>query len=104
MWRRASRLVVGMPEKVTQGWELARKQRAMLIEFFGSDLIVVPGPEVASRMVGFQNWYNAGCLRKPTRRQAASALTSLLGHRRSACRATLPVRLPLHWPMTKGKG
>jgi hypothetical protein len=41
------------PEKVTQGWELARKQRAMFIEFFGSDLIVVPGQEVASRMDGF---------------------------------------------------
>ena len=41
------------PDKVTQGWKLARKQRAIFIEFFGSDLIVVPGPEVASRMNGF---------------------------------------------------
>ena len=46
------RLVFRNPDKVTQGWELARKQRAMFIEFFGSDLIVVPGPEVASRMFG----------------------------------------------------
>ena len=45
------------PDKVTQGWELARKQRAIFIEFFGSDLIVVPGPEVASRMNGFLTWY-----------------------------------------------
>lgn len=29
----------------------------MFIEFFGSDLIVVPGPEVASRMNGFLAWY-----------------------------------------------
>src|SRR6266581_6997555 len=50
-------LVFRNPEKVTQGWELARKQRAMFIEFFGSDLIVVPGPEVASRMNGFLAWY-----------------------------------------------
>jgi hypothetical protein len=50
-------LVFRNPEKVTQGWELARKQRAMFIEFFGSDLIVVPGPEVASRMNGFFTWY-----------------------------------------------
>jgi hypothetical protein len=51
------RLVFRNPEKVTQGWELARKQRALFIEFFGSDLIVVPGPEVASRMNGFLTCY-----------------------------------------------
>ena len=51
------RLVFRNPGKVAQGWELARKQRAMFIEFFGSDLIVVPGPEAASRMNGFLTWY-----------------------------------------------
>jgi hypothetical protein len=51
------RLVFRNPDKVTQGWELTRKQRAIFIEFFGSDLIVVPGPEVASRMNGFLAWY-----------------------------------------------
>ena len=51
------RLVFRNPGKVTQGWELTRKQRAMFIEFFGSDLIVVPGPEVESRMNGFLTWY-----------------------------------------------
>jgi hypothetical protein len=51
------RLVFRNPGKVTQGWELTRKQRAMFIEFFGSDLIVVPGTEVASRMNGFLTWY-----------------------------------------------
>jgi Domain of unknown function (DUF6398) len=54
---RYPRLVFRNPAKVTQGWELARKQRAMFIEFFGSDLIVVPGPEVASRMNGFFTWH-----------------------------------------------
>ena len=29
----------------------------MFTEFFGSDLIVVPGPEVASRMNSFFTWY-----------------------------------------------
>ncbi len=51
------RLVFRNPAKVTQGWELARKQRLMFIEFFGSDLIVVPGAEVESRMNGFLAWY-----------------------------------------------
>ena len=50
------RLVFRNPDKVTQGWELARKQRSIFIEFFGSDLIVMPGPEVASRMNGFLAW------------------------------------------------
>jgi len=54
---RRPQLVFRNPDRVTQGWELARKQRAMFIEFFGSDLIVVPGPELASRMNGFLAWY-----------------------------------------------
>jgi hypothetical protein len=69
------RLVFRNPEKVTQGWELARKQRAMFIEFFGGDLIVVPGPEVASRMDGFFTWYNRRELEK-----AGSAASSLDAH------------------------
>jgi Domain of unknown function (DUF6398) len=51
------RLVFRNPAKMTQGWELARKQRVMFIEFFGSDLIVVPGSEVASRVNDFLAWY-----------------------------------------------
>jgi hypothetical protein len=66
------RLVFRNPDKVTQGWELARKQRAIFIEFFGSDLIVVPGPEVASRMNGFLTWYNRRVLE-----EADSAASSL---------------------------
>jgi Domain of unknown function (DUF6398) len=50
------RLVFRNPEKVAQGWELARKQRALFIEHFGSDLVIVPGSEVASRMSGFLTW------------------------------------------------
>ena len=96
-------LVFRNPGKVTQGWELARKQRAIFIEFFGSDLIVVPGPEVASRMNGFLTWYTRRVLEEAARRQAAATPTSPPGHRRSACRATLPARRPSHWPMTKRK-
>jgi len=66
------RLVFRNPGKVTQGWELARKQRAMFIEFFGSDLIVVPGPEVASRMNGFLAWYTRRVLEEAD--PAASSL------------------------------
>ena len=65
------RLVFRNPEKVTQGWELARKQRALFIEHFGSDLVVVPGPEVASRMNGFLTWRTRQALAE-TRSAAAS--------------------------------
>jgi hypothetical protein len=57
---------------VTQGWELARKQRALFIEFFGSDLIVVLGPEVASRMNGFLTWRTRRALAET--RSAAESL------------------------------
>ena len=66
------RLVFRNPDKATQGWELARKQRAIFIEFFGSDLIVVPGPEVVSRMNGFLTWYTRRVLE-----EADSAASSL---------------------------
>lgn len=66
------RLVFRNPEKVTKGWELAAKQRAMFIEFFGSDLVVVPGPEVASRINGFFTWYTRRALE-----EAGSAETSV---------------------------
>jgi Domain of unknown function (DUF6398) len=56
------RLVFRNPEKVTQGWELARKQRALFIEHFGSDLVVVPGREVAPRMNAFLAWHNRRAL------------------------------------------
>lgn len=49
-------LVFRNPDKVAQGWELAHRQRARFIEHFGSDLVVVPGPEVGSRMNGFLTW------------------------------------------------
>jgi len=56
------RLVFRNPEKVTEGWELARKQRALFIEHFGNDLVVVPGREVAPRMNAFLAWRNRRAL------------------------------------------
>ena len=37
------RLVFRNPEKVALGGELQHKQRALFIEFFGTDLVVVSG-------------------------------------------------------------
>ena len=66
------RLVFRNPEKVALGWELQRKQRALFIEFFGSDLVVVPGSEVASRMNGFLTWRTRRALAET--RSAAGSL------------------------------
>jgi hypothetical protein len=72
--------------------ELAEADRQMLLGWRD----VVEGVfEIRERVT--QGWE---LVRK---RQIASTLTSLPGHRRSACRATLPVRRPSHWPMTKRK-
>lgn len=77
------RLVFRNPHKVTQGWELARKQRVMFIEFFGSDLIVVPGSEVASRMNGFLAWYTRRVLEEAD--PAASSVDAGVAARTPAC-------------------
>jgi hypothetical protein len=50
------RLVFRNPEKVSCGWELARAHRDRFVEFFGSDLVVVPGRDVPARMRAFNTW------------------------------------------------
>ncbi|RZT77826.1 hypothetical protein EV382_0991 [Micromonospora violae] len=41
------------PEKLAQAWELQRQDRDRFVRFFGSDLVVVTGDQVADRMTGF---------------------------------------------------
>ena len=43
-------LVFRNPEKLEQAWELQREERGIFISFFGSDLVVLPGHELAERM------------------------------------------------------
>jgi hypothetical protein len=43
-------LVFRNPENLEQGWELQRAERRHFIDFFGSDLVVMPGRELAERM------------------------------------------------------
>lgn len=44
------------PEKITRGWELQRWERERFIEYFGHDLVKLPGPELAGRMRAFYEW------------------------------------------------
>lgn len=49
-------LVFRNPARLARGWELQRWERERFIEFFGSDLVVVPGPRLSARMLGFWRW------------------------------------------------
>ncbi len=43
-------LVFRNPEKLARAWELQREERRHFIAFFGADLVIVPGRELAERM------------------------------------------------------
>jgi len=47
---RYPRLVFRNPDRLARGWELQREQRRHFVDFFGSDLVVLPGRELAERM------------------------------------------------------
>jgi hypothetical protein len=38
------------PERLARAWELQREERCHFIAFFGSDPVVLPGPEVAEHV------------------------------------------------------
>jgi hypothetical protein len=44
------------PRKLEQAWELQREEREAFIAFFGSDLVVLPGREVADRMRAYDHF------------------------------------------------
>jgi hypothetical protein len=48
-------LVFRNPEKLAQGWDLQRAERERFIEFFGADLVVIPGQELAERMRAYMH-------------------------------------------------
>ena len=41
------------PSKLEQGWELQRKDRERFVRFFGTDMVVMPGPALDDRMREF---------------------------------------------------
>ena len=44
------RLLFRNPYYLERGWELQRQDRDRFVRFFGSDMVVVPGTEIAERM------------------------------------------------------
>lgn len=49
-------LVFRNPDKLAQAWEMQREERHDFIAFFGSDLVVVPGRELAERMRAYMHF------------------------------------------------
>ena len=44
------------PEKLERGWKLQRWERGRFIEFFGADLVVLQGSEIAERIDAYWRW------------------------------------------------
>jgi hypothetical protein len=45
------------PDKLALGWELHHRLHGHFVEFFGADLTIVTGPELADRMAAFWNYH-----------------------------------------------
>jgi hypothetical protein len=53
---RRPELVFRNPERLARAWELQREERCHFIAFFGSDPVVLPGPEVAEHMRAYAHF------------------------------------------------
>lgn len=52
----APRQVFRNPEKLAQGWERQGREREQFMDFFGSDLVVLPGQQVEDRLRAFRRY------------------------------------------------
>ena len=65
---RQPELVFRNPEKVKQGWEQMRQDRAGFVEFFGGDELVLPSAEAAERLNAYyRHRQEAALARRPAR-------------------------------------
>jgi hypothetical protein len=63
-------LVFRNPEKVKQGWEQMREDRAGFVQFFGGDELVLPPAEAAERLDAYyRHRQEAALARRPARRR-----------------------------------
>jgi hypothetical protein len=79
-------LVFRNPEKLKRGWELQRWERERFIEFFGADLVVLRGSELAERIDGFWEWR--------TRQMISGEMSEQEVKRHNIPRFELPDHLP----------
>lgn len=66
------------PDKLALGWQLHHLLRKHFIEYFGTDLAVVTGPELADRMAGFWNHHTTriSAAQSPAPGETASSTNS----------------------------
>lgn len=64
------------PEKVRQGWEMQAEQRASFIDFFGSDLVVLPPVEAQAKLAEYYRTSQQAAAAKLDRKAARRALAS----------------------------
>ena len=65
-------LVFRNPEKIKQGWEMMRAQRAAFIEFFGTDELVLPPAEARTQINAYYRHYQDSRAAKPRGRAKAA--------------------------------
>jgi hypothetical protein len=61
------------PDKIALRWELHHRLRGHFIEFFGADLTIVTGHELAGRMAGFWNYHATRISAAPSQTPDTSA-------------------------------
>ena len=66
-------LVFRNPQKITQGWEMMRAQRAAFVEFFGTDELVLPPAEARTRINAYYRHYQDSLRAKSRGRVAKDA-------------------------------
>jgi len=67
---RRPELVFRNPEKIEQGWQQMREDRAAFVEFFGGDELVLPPAEAEERLnVFYRHRQEAALARQPARRR-----------------------------------
>lgn len=49
-------LVFRNPERLAQAWEMQREERQSFVDFFGTDLVVLPGREVEERLRAYMHY------------------------------------------------
>lgn len=82
-------LVFRNPEKLAQARELQREEHRYFVEFFGSDLIVLPGPELVERMQAYDRYRTY---------EARNAEGKTVAERTREAHGVEPAPLEFPWP------
>jgi hypothetical protein len=54
--QRRPRIMFRNPKKLAEAWEMQRKERALFVDFFGSDFLILPAHEAEERLQAFRRF------------------------------------------------